>query len=159
MNRDLAMFVGGMGLLLAGRKITGLASFARGAIGLERQWRANHPECPPGFSARWAASTKYYESTHQNPTNRLLHIVGIPMIVGGALGLLVSRPFRPLWIAGATSFTVGWALNLVGHAVFEKNKPALTSDPLSFLAGPVWDMKQLRAARRARKQAGNPVAD
>lgn len=156
MNRDLMMVAGGMGLLLAGRKLSALALFARGAFGLERQWRAKHPEVAPGFQARWDASTKFYESTHQNPTNRLLHIIGIPMIVGGTAGMLLGKPFRPLWLTGAASFTAGWALNLVGHAVFEKNRPALTEDPLSFIAGPFWDIKQLR--NRRQRPAADPAA-
>lgn len=141
-NRDVWMTAGGMAALLAGRKMTALSLFAKGSLGLERQWRARNPEVAPGLAARWKAATEYYEKTHQHPTNRLLHRVGIPMIVGGAAALLISKPFRPLWAAGAVSFGVGWALNLVGHAVFEKSAPAFFEDPLSFLAGPVWDWQQ-----------------
>jgi uncharacterized membrane protein YGL010W len=35
-------------------------------------------------------------------------------------------------------FVGGWALQLVGHKVFEKNKPAFLSDPYYLLVGPVW---------------------
>ena len=36
------------------------------------------------------------------------------------------------------AFTVGWALNLLGHKYLNKMR-RLRKDPLSFLAGPVWD--------------------
>jgi hypothetical protein len=143
MNLNLLMTAGSVGLLLAGRKLSALAMFARGAWGLEQEWRAKNPEVASGFGARWDASTKFYEQTHQNPTNRLLHVIGIPMIVGGTLGLFVSKPLRPIWVASVAAFGVGWALNLVGHAKYEKNKPAFADDPLSVLAGPVWDFKQI----------------
>jgi uncharacterized membrane protein YGL010W len=45
------------------------------------------------------------------------------------------------------AFGVGWALNLVGHAAYEKRAPAFSEDGLSFLAGPVWDLQQFLAGR------------
>jgi uncharacterized membrane protein YGL010W len=42
-------------------------------------------------------------------------------------------------------------MNLVGHAVFEKNRPAFADDPLSFLAGPAWDLRQWAALAGSRK--------
>jgi hypothetical protein len=70
-------------------------------------------------------------------------VIGIPMIVGGAAGMLVAPPPTPIWAMAVTSFVVGWVLNLVGHKYFEKNAPAFRDDPLSFLAGPVWDFKNI----------------
>jgi hypothetical protein len=155
MNRNLLMTAGSVGLLLAGRKLSAMMMFARGAWGLEQEWRAKHPDVDPGFAARWEASTKFYEQTHLNPTNRLLHVIGIPMILGGFAGLMLSKPFRPVWVASVASFGVGWALNLAGHAYFEKNKPAFADDPLSFIAGPVWDFKQI-FARKSDSTAAEP---
>jgi hypothetical protein len=143
MNKDVLALAGGMALLLAGKKGAGLSMFAKGALSLEKEWRAKHPEVAPGFAARWEAAATFYEKTHQNSTNRFLHQVGIPMIVGGAVGLLAAKPFRPVWAASAVSFGVGWALNLVGHAVYEKSAPAFFDDPLSFIAGPIWDIQQM----------------
>ena len=157
MNRNLLMTAGSVGLLLAGRKLSALAMFARGAWGLEQEWRAKNPEVAPGFAARWEASTKFYEQTHQNPTNRLLHVIGIPMIIGGTLGLIVSKPLRPLWVGSVALFGVGWALNLVGHSKYEQNKPAFADDPLSFLAGPVWDFKQIFARKGNAAEAAPEV--
>ena len=38
----------------------------------------------------------------------------------------------------------------MGHAAFEKNAPAFKDDPLSFLAGPVWDLQQFIGKRKAQ---------
>lgn len=142
-QRNMLLTGGGMVALLSGRKVEAATMFARGIQGLEQQWRERHPEFGGGFAERWAWSEAYYEQTHQDPTNRVLHVIGIPMIIGGTVGLAAFKPYRPLWFASAGAFTGGWALNFVGHAVFEKRAPAFADDPLGFLAGPVWDAKQL----------------
>jgi uncharacterized membrane protein YGL010W len=49
-----------------------------------------------------------------------------------------------MWLASWAAFNVGWTLNFIGHGVYEKNSPAFADDPLSFVAGPLWDLKQLR---------------
>jgi uncharacterized membrane protein YGL010W len=59
-------------------------------------------------------------------------MVGIPMIVA-SLPLAVVNP--PL--AGGL-FVGGWALQFIGHAVFEKTKPSFFADPYYLLVGPVW---------------------
>lgn len=145
--RDIAFAVGGMGALAAGGKLSALALFAKGVQGLEATWREKHPEFTGGFGERWRKAAEFYEATHQNPTNRVLHMVGIPMIVGGAVGLLVSPSFSPPWVASAGTFAAGWALNIAGHAFFEKNAPAFADDPLAFVAGPLWDLQQLTGRR------------
>ena len=155
--KETMKLVSGMGMLLTGRKMTALAVFGKGFLELEAQWRERHPEVPDTMQARWEAALAFYDETHQDPTNRLLHQIGIPMIVGGAVGLLLSNFLRPLWLASAATFSVGWTLNLVGHALFEKAAPAFADDPLSFIAGPVWDLKQLLAQRRAAATEVVPV--
>jgi hypothetical protein len=142
-HRDIALTAGGMLALVFGQKKSALGMFGAGVWGLEQQWRARHPEFVGGRRERWAQAVKFYEATHGHPVNRWLHIVGIPMIVGGAAGLLAFKPYRPLWFASAGSFTAGWALNFVGHGVFEKKAPAFKDDPLSFIAGPAWDLQQV----------------
>jgi hypothetical protein len=141
---DVKYAAAGMAALLAGHKVIGLGLFARGVVGLERQWRAKHPAFAGGFAERWAEATRFYESTHRHTVNRALHIAGIPMILGGAVGLVASPSFTPAWWLSAGSFAAGWALNIVGHSVFEKNRPAFADDPLSFVAGPVWDLRQVQ---------------
>ncbi len=156
-KQGVALAVGGMASLLTGNKIASLAAFGQGFYQLERAWRADHPDFDGDLSARFAESVRFYEETHQDPTNRKLHVIGIPMIVGGAAGLLLAPPFRPVWTLSAGAFVAGWALNIIGHARHEKNAPAFADDPLSFIAGPLWDVKQVMDKRRS-KQATSPLA-
>lgn len=153
----LAWTVGGMAMLtFGGPRLPALATFAKGAIKLEESWRRRHPRFEGGLRARWRKAEEFYEGTHQDKTNRALHIVGIPMIVGGAAGMLAFRPVgmtAPLWFGSAGTFTTGWALNIVGHAVFEKNAPAFKDDPLSFVAGPIWDARQVARKLRSTERA------
>ena len=160
-QRDVATMAAGMASLLVGNKVGGLAMFAKGAVGLEEHWRRAHPDFDEGggtLAERWNRAIHFYESTHQHDVNRKLHIVGIPMIVGGAAGLLLFVPFGPRWWLSWGAFSGGWVLNFIGHGVFEKNAPAFADDPLSFLAGPVWDMQQVfgRGAKVRRSQVMTP---
>jgi hypothetical protein len=146
-NRDLAMTAGGMLGVLGGSRVPGLAMFGKGLWGLEQEWRAAHPEFKGGFAERWQAARAFYEETHQHPTNRRLHKVGIWMILGGTAGLILAPRYRPLWMISASSFVSGWALNFVGHGVFEKNGPAFADDPLSFAAAIAWDVDRMRGRK------------
>jgi hypothetical protein len=149
----VALSIAGMGALCAGFKLSALSLFGAGVKLLEKDWRARHPEFRGNAAERWQASLSFYRDTHQNGTNRTLHLIGIPLIVGGALGLFASKPFSPvtgpLWVGSLAAFGTGWALNLVGHAAFEKRAPAFSDDGLSFIAGPVWDLQELVKSRRA----------
>ena len=155
-KRDLAFTAGGMGALVVGLGPLASIPFGLGVRGLEKQWRRKH-EFTGKFDERWARSVKFYEGTHKHPVNRVLHVVGTPFILAGTAGLAVSSPLNPLsWPVygpSVASFLGGWTLNLVGHAVFEKNQPAFADDPLGFVAGPMWELdllrKRLGAARTA----------
>jgi hypothetical protein len=158
-SRDVAMAGGGMLALLTGNKVVGLSMFAKGAQGLEEEWRRRNPDFEGTLSDRWERAISFYESTHEHPVNRKLHVIGIPMILGGAAGLLMFRPYRPLWFIAASSFTAGWLLNFIGHGVYEKKAPAFADDPLSFLAGPVWDFKYGGKSRPKDPSMGVGVTD
>jgi hypothetical protein len=149
----VALSVAGMGALCAGFKLTALSLFGAGVRQLEKDWRTRHPEFTGDAAERWQQSLSFYRDTHQNSTNRTLHLIGIPLIVGGAVGLFASKPLSPvtglLWAGSLSAFATGWALNLVGHAAFEKRAPAFSDDGLSFIAGPVWDLQQLLKPRSA----------
>ena len=150
----VALSVAGMGALCAGFKLSSISLFGAGIKQLEKDWRARHPEFVGDAAARWQASLAFYRETHQNGTNRTLHLIGIPLIVGGAAGLFASKPLSPvsgaLWAGSLAAFVAGWTLNLVGHAAFEKRAPAFSDDGLSFIAGPVWDLQELLKHGRAR---------
>ena len=144
--RGVALTAAGMVGLTTGSKLAALGLAARGMQDIEAEWRAAHPDFEGGVAERWQRAIDFYAETHTDPTNRALHMVGIPIIVGGFTGLLIWPRYSPPWFASAGAWAVGWALNLVGHAAFERNGPAFADDPLSFVAGPVWDLMQLRDA-------------
>ncbi len=145
--------IAGMALVLAGQKKKGLLTFAHGFYALEQNYQKNNPHLQPGLKARWREAVRFYDATHQEETNRTLHRWGIPVILAGAIGLLLAKPYQKPWWIAAVAFAVGWGTNIVGHGKYEKNRPAFTEDPLSFVAGPVWDLQQLRQ-RKAVKHHG-----
>jgi hypothetical protein len=147
-TRGVAMTAGGLLALLGGRKVTALGLFSKGLHGLEKEWHLAHPDFEGGFTERWQKALEFYDTTHRDPVNRKLHIIGIPFIVAGSAGLLLFPAYRPLWGVSAAAFVGGWALNFIGHGFFEKNAPAFADDPLSFVAGPVWDFQQLFAGKK-----------
>jgi uncharacterized membrane protein YGL010W len=73
-----------------------------------------------------------YAREHTKFGTKLTHMVGIPMIVVSIPTALVNPP------AAGGLFVGGWALQYIGHYVFEKNKPAFYRDPYYLLVGPVW---------------------
>lgn len=141
-TKHKVMVMSGMGALMVGAKLPALAMFAKGAMGLEDGYRKDN-NFEGTWSERWERAITFYGETHEDKTNRLLHIVGIPMIAGGAVGMLTMPSYSPPWALSAASFAAGWALNFVGHGVYEKKEPAFFTDPLSFIAGPVWDVQQV----------------
>jgi uncharacterized membrane protein YGL010W len=73
-----------------------------------------------------------YQQEHTKLGTKLTHMVGIPMIVASIPTAVVNPP-----LAGGL-FVGGWALQFIGHAVFEKSKPSFFADPYYLLVGPVW---------------------
>jgi hypothetical protein len=80
----------------------------------------------PPRSAPFAEKMAYYRSQHTTTGVRVTHLFGIP---GAAfsLPLLVARPRWGLPLFGAS-----WALQVLGHVVFEKNSPALSKGILTY---------------------------
>jgi uncharacterized membrane protein YGL010W len=83
-----------------------------------------------------------YREDHQNPVNRALHTVGIPMIVVSVPLMLAAPP------VGIFLFVVGWILQFIGHA-FEGKAPSFFSDPRYLLIGPMWFVKKIRGEKAA----------
>jgi uncharacterized membrane protein YGL010W len=73
-----------------------------------------------------------YAADHTQIGTRLTHMIGIPMIAAS----LPMIPFNPL--VGGAMFVGGWALQFVGHYIFEKNDPKFFSDPVNILIGLLW---------------------
>src|SRR6188768_3441974 len=106
----VVLSVAGMGALCAGFKLSALALFAAGMRELEKDWRTRHPDFAGNAGERWQASLAFYRETHQNGTNRTLHLIGIPLILGGAAGLFISKPLSvrgPLWAGSLGAFAAG----------------------------------------------------
>lgn len=62
-------------------------------------------------------------------------MIGVPLIALSLPALLFN------WKAGVKLFWIGWAFQLIGHQVFEKNKPVLFGDarsPLTVLAALIY---------------------
>ncbi len=60
---------------------------------------------------------KYAES-HQNPTNKLIHWICVPLIVFSILGLIWAIPFPHLDFLGKYNGFVNWASFLIAFAVY-----------------------------------------
>jgi uncharacterized membrane protein YGL010W len=75
---------------------------------------------PPPQGAPFADKMAYYRSQHTTRGIRATHLVGIPAVTL-SLPLVVGRPR-----VGVPLFLGGWALQVLGHKVFEKNNPALS---------------------------------
>ena len=81
-----------------------------------------------------------YDQEHTNAWNKVLHGVGIPMILAGIVLLVLT-----FWRLGATLFMGGWVLLFVGHRI-EGNRPAFFQGVIYFLVGPVWIAKEIKDA-------------
>jgi uncharacterized membrane protein YGL010W len=79
-----------------------------------------------------------YDHEHTNAWNKILHGIGIPIIIAGiALALLT------FWRTGLGLFVGGWILLFAGHRI-EGNKPAFFQGLIYFLVGPIWIAKELK---------------
>ncbi|GAC1342116.1 MAG: DUF962 domain-containing protein [Candidatus Dormibacteria bacterium] len=81
---------------------------------------------PPPATASFHDKMAYYRSQHTTTGIRATHLVGIPT-VAVSLPLLVARPRT-----GLKAFAAGWALQVAGHLIFEKNSPALRNGPITY---------------------------
>ena len=52
------------------------------------------------------------------------------------------------WRVGLAAFAVGWIFQAVGHALYEKNRPAFFKNLLHLLVGPLFLMNELLRIRR-----------
>ena len=58
-----------------------------------------------------------YLSRHRNNTDRVLHIIGVPLAFYGLFQLITGR-----WQAGLINLFLGYLLQYIGHTYFEKNE-------------------------------------
>ncbi len=81
-----------------------------------------------------------YDHEHTNVANKVLHGIGIPIIIAGLLLACFTY-----WKIGLALFVGGWVLLLTGHRI-EGNKPAFFQGVIYFLVGPLWVAKELKDA-------------
>lgn len=81
-----------------------------------------------------------YDHEHTNGWNKLLHGIGIPIILAGIVLLILT-----FWRTGLALFVSGWVLLFLGHRI-EGNKPAFFQGVIYFLVGPVWIAKEIKDA-------------
>jgi uncharacterized membrane protein YGL010W len=82
---------------------------------------------------------EHYKAQHQHPLNKLAHSIGMPLIA-------ISVPlFFFNWRWALLLFTVGWALQFIGHAI-EGNRPAFFGNPRYLLVGPWWLVRRAATA-------------
>jgi uncharacterized membrane protein YGL010W len=84
-----------------------------------------------------------YAESHRHPVNRLLHTLGIPMIVVAiALGL-AGLAWPALRLPALVLFAAGWGLQFVGHA-FEGKPPEFFKDWRFLFVGLRWWVAKIR---------------
>jgi uncharacterized membrane protein YGL010W len=81
-----------------------------------------------------------YDHEHTNPWNKILHGIGIPVIIAGIVLAIFT-----FWRTGLALFVGGWILLFAGHRI-EGNKPAFFQGLIYFLVGPIWIAKELKDA-------------
>ncbi len=81
---------------------------------------------------------KTYPDYHKHPTNKIFHLIGIPMIIIGIIFFLAMS-----WLMATLLVLIGSALLVTGHRI-EGNKPAASSNPLYILAAPIWYYQEVR---------------
>ena len=81
-----------------------------------------------------------YDHEHTNVWNKVMHGIGIPIIIVGMVLAVLTY-----WKIGLGMFVVGWVLLLAGHRI-EGNKPAFFQGLIYFLVGPLWMAKEIKDA-------------
>jgi len=81
-----------------------------------------------------------YDHEHTNPWNKVMHGVGIPLILAGIILSIFTW-----WRIGLALFVAGWILLFAGHRI-EGNKPAFFQGVIYFLVGPIWIAKEIKDA-------------
>ena len=86
---------------------------------------------------------RQYARSHEHPVNRVLHTVGIPLIVVSLAVAAVSPWWTGLWAWAGGLFVAGWVLQFIGHA-FEGKPPEFFHDWRFLLVGVRWWIAKMR---------------
>lgn len=89
---------------------------------------------------QWVAE---YSQSHQHPVNRLLHTLGIPIIVLSLALFILAIFVRGVWPWALGLFVVGWIVQFVGHAI-ERKPPEFIRDWRFLFVGLRWWLAKVR---------------
>jgi hypothetical protein len=92
-----------------------------------------------------------YDHEHTNAWNKILHGIGIPVIIAGVILAIFTY-----WKIGLAMFVAGWLLLFLGHRI-EGNKPAVFQGPIYFLVGPIWVLKEIKDALFGTGKSSTPT--
>lgn len=67
--------------------------------------------------------------------------IGLPFALVTLGFYLIGTLLSPLWLSSL--FIGGWAIQLLGHSFFEKNRPALLTNLRHLMIGPLWLFSKL----------------
>jgi uncharacterized membrane protein YGL010W len=92
-----------------------------------------------------------YTENHQNPTNKLIHWICVPLIVFSIMGLLWAIPFPHLKLLGSYNGFVNWASFLIAFSIYYyyKLSPVLSYFMLLALMGFSYGIIQLAEWQKA----------
>ena len=88
----------------------------------------------------WVAE---YAQSHQHPTNRWCHTIGIPMIALSVIIFVAELVVPGAWKLALALFVVGWIFQFVGHA-YERKPPEFLKDPRFLFVGLRWWFAKLK---------------
>ena len=89
----------------------------------------------------WDEWIEEYSEGHKNPTNRLMHTFGIPMIAVSLLLVPFCLFVGGLWKIALGLFILGWILQFIGH-YFEGKPPEFFKDYRFLFVGLRWWKKK-----------------
>ena len=91
----------------------------------------------------------YYLSEHKNKSSRNLHFTGTLLLILVLIFSVLSQKWNFLFLIPVIGYGFAW----VGHAFFEKNKPATFTYPLFSLASDFimfWDILTGKIGKKGR---------
>jgi uncharacterized membrane protein YGL010W len=91
----------------------------------------------------WSDWIAEYARSHQHPTNRFCHTVGIPLIAVSIAVAAASIFVAGLWRVAAALFVGGWIFQFVGHA-YERKAPEFLKDWRFLFVGLRWWYAKIR---------------
>ena len=92
-----------------------------------------------------------YDHEHTNPWNKVMHGIGIPIILAGVVLAVFTY-----WRLGLALFVAGWILLFAGHRI-EGNRPAFFQGLIYLLVGPIWIAKEIKEVLIGSSHTSKPA--